>query len=559
MEDIWLKSYPPGVPAKVDVDAYSSIAALFETAAATFGARAAFVNMGKAISYRELDRLSGCFASYLQNALHLQRGARVALMMPNILQYPIALFGVLRAGYTAVNCNPLYTTRELEHQLKDSGAEAIIILENFASVLAQIVDKTKVQHVIVTQLGDMLGGPKGTAVNFVVKFVKRMVPAWNIPGAVSFRSALRMGADRAWKPVNIGPDDIAFLQYTGGTTGVPKGATLSHRNMVANLQQAHAWLKPFLKEGRETIITALPLYHIFALTANCLTFIKIGATNVLIANPRDIAGLVRELAKHRFTVITGVNTLFNAMLNHPDFAKLDFSHLVVCLAGGMPLHRAVAERWKQVTGKALIEAYGLTETSPAAIVNPLNLPEYNGSIGLPLPSTEVAIRDDQGHDLPLGQSGELCVRGPQVMRGYWNRPDETAEVIMPDGFLRTGDIAVMDDCGYVRIIDRKKDMISVSGFKVFPNELEDVAGMHPGVLEAGAIGVPDARSGEAVKLVVVRKDPDLTCEDLLAFCRKNLTAYKVPRYIEFREELPKTPIGKVLRRSLREPLKQAER
>ncbi|MGP0094830.1 MAG: long-chain-fatty-acid--CoA ligase [Xanthobacteraceae bacterium] len=558
MEDIWLKSYPPGVPAKVDVNAYSSIGALFETAAATFGARAAYVNMGKAISYRELDRLSGCFAAYLQSVLHLQRGARVALMMPNILQYPVALFGVLRAGYTAVNCNPLYTPRELEHQLKDSGAEAIVILENFASVLAQIVGKTKVQGVIVTQLGDLLGAPKGTAVNFVVKFIKRMVPAWSIPGAVSFRQALRKGAGLALKPVNIGPDDIAFLQYTGGTTGVPKGAKLSHGNMVANLQQAHAWLKPFLKEGRETIITALPLYHIFALTANCLTFMKIGATNILITNPRDIPGLVHELAKHPFTVITGVNTLFNAMLNHPDFAKLDFSHLVVCMAGGMPLHRAVAERWKQVTGKTLVEAYGLTETSPAAIVNPLNLPEYNGAIGLPLPSTEVTIRDDQGLDLPMGQAGELCVRGPQVMRGYWNRPNETAEVMMSDGFLRTGDIAVMDDSGFFRIVDRKKDMISVSGFKVFPNELEDVAAMHPGVLEAGAIGVPDARSGEAVKLVVVRKDPGLTSEDLLAFCRKNLTSYKVPRYIEFREELPKTPIGKVLRRSLREPLNPAE-
>ncbi|MGA9082672.1 MAG: AMP-binding protein [Pseudolabrys sp.] len=553
MELIWLRSYPPGVPATVDVGAYRSIGELFDASVAAYAARAAYVNMGTAITYRELDQLTRCFAGYLQETLKLSQGTRVALMMPNILQYPVSLFGALRAGYTVVNCNPLYTPRELEHQLKDSGAEAIVILANFASTLAQVVARTAVKHVIVTQLGDMLGFPKRTAVNFVVRFIKRMVPTWHIPGALSFRSALRQAAGGEWKPADVRPDDIAFLQYTGGTTGVPKGAMLSHGNMVANLQQAHAWLKSFLEEGRETIITPLPLYHVFALTANCLVFLKIGATNVLVTNPRDIPRFVKELARHPFTVITGVNTLYNALLNDPDFAKLDFSRLKLCLGGGTAIRESVAERWKQVTGRPLIEAYGLTETSPAVTVNPLNLPEYNGSIGLPLPSTEIAIRDDQGHDLPVGEAGELCVRGPQVMKGYWQRPDETAEVMMADGFLRTGDIAVVNEAGYVRIIDRKKDMISVSGFKVSPNELEEVAGLHPGVLEAGAVGVPDARTGEAVKLVVVRKDPALTSDDLLAFCRKNLTGYKVPRYIEFRENLPKTPIGKILRRALREP------
>jgi long-chain acyl-CoA synthetase len=553
MELIWLRSYPPGVPATVDVGAYRSVGELFDASVAAYAARAAYVNMGTAITYRQLDRLTRCFAGYLQETLKLPQGTRVALMMPNILQYPVALFGALRAGYTVVNCNPLYTPRELEHQLQDSGAEAIVILANFASTLAQVVARTAVKHVIVTQLGDLLGFPKRTMVNFVVRFIKRMVPAWHIPGALSFRSALRQAAGGEWKPADVRPDDIAFLQYTGGTTGVPKGAMLSHANLVANLQQAHAWLKSFLEEGRETIITPLPLYHVYALTVNCLVFLKIGATNVLITNPRDIPRFVKELARHPFTVISGVNTLYNALLNDPHFAKLDFSRLKFCLGGGMAIRASVAQRWKQVTGRPLTEGYGLTETSPLVTANPLNLPEYNGSIGLPLPSTEIAIRDDQGHDLPVGEAGELCVRGPQVMKGYWRRPDEDAEVMMADGFIRTGDIAVVDEAGYVRIIDRKKDLISVSGFKVSPNELEEVAGMHPGVLEAGAVGVPDARSGEAVKLVVVRKDPALTSDDLLAFCRKNLTGYKVPRYIEFREDLPKTAIGKILRRALREP------
>jgi len=553
MERHWLKSYPTGIPATIDVSAYRSIGDVFDASVAAYAPRAAYVNMGSAISYRELDQLTRYFAGYLQQALKLAPGARVALMMPNILQYPVAMFAALRAGYTVVNCNPLYTPRELEHQLNDSGAETIVILANFASTLAQIVGKTAVKHVIVTELGDLFRFPKRVMVNFVVRRIKRMVPAWDIPGAVSFRSALRQGEATDWTPAEVRPDDIAFLQYTGGTTGTPKGAMLSHANMVANLQQAHAWLKSFLEEGRETIITPLPLYHVFALTANCLVFLKIGATNVLITNPRDIPAFVKELARHPFTVITGVNTLYNALLNHPDFAKLDFSRLKLCLGGGMAIHKSVAERWKEVTGRTLIEAYGLTETSPAVTVNPLNLPEYNGSIGLPLPSTEITVRDEQGRDLPVGEAGELCVRGPQVMKGYWQRPDETAEVMMPDGFLRTGDMAMVDDAGYVRIIDRKKDLISVSGFKVFPNELEEVADLHPGVLEAGAVGVPDPRSGEAVKLVVVKKDPALTAEELLAFCRKNLTAYKVPRHIEFRDKLPKTPIGKILRRELRKP------
>jgi len=557
MEPIWIKSYPAGVPAKVNVDEYRSLCDVFDTSVRKFAAQPAFVNMGTAITYARLDQLSGWFAAYLQYVLKLPRGARVALMMPNLLQYPVAMFGALRGGYTVVNCNPLYSPRELEYQLNDSGAEAIVVVENFAHVLAEVVAKTKVKHVITTQLGDLLDFPKRHVVNFVVKYIKRLVPAVRLSGAVSFRHALALGRRQAWKPADIGPDDIAFLQYTGGTTGVPKGAMLTHRNLVANLQQAHAWLKNVLEERREIVITPLPLYHIFALTANCLTFFKIGAKNVLITNPRDIPGFVKELGKHRFTVITGVNTLYNALLNNPDFAKLDFSGLRLSLAGGMAVHRSVAERWKQVTGKALVEAYGLSETSPAVTVNPLDLTEYNGSIGLPIPSTEIAIRDDAGNDLPPGQAGELCVRGPQVMKGYWQHPAETAKVLMPDGFLRTGDIAVVDERGFVRIVDRKKDMIIVSGFKVFPNEIEDVVSLHPGVLEVGAVGLSDAIFGEVVKIVVVRRDPNLDADELIAHCRKHLTGYKIPRHVEFRQELVKTNIGKILRRALREEVRQA--
>ena len=553
MEKIWLQSYMPGVPAEVDVDAYASLADLFARSTQAFAQRTAYINMGRALSYAELDRHSRDFAAYCQTVLKLPQGARIALMMPNLLQYPVALFGALRAGYTVVNCNPLYTARELEHQLQDAGAEAIIIVENFAHVLQEVLPRTALKHVVVTGLGDMLGWPKSLLVNFVVRHVRKMVPGWQLPTAISFKQMLAAGRQATLQPVTIAPDDNAFLQYTGGTTGVAKGAMLTHRNIIANLQQAHAWLSPVLKpDGSELIITALPLYHIFALTANCLTFLKIGATNVLITNPRDIPGFVKELGQYRFTCFTGVNTLFNALLNHADFAQLDFSALRVSLGGGMAVQKAVAEKWKQVTGKPLIEAYGLTETSPAATINPLDLAEYNGSIGLPISSTEVAIRADDGSYLPVGSVGEICVRGPQVMKGYWNRPQETAKVLLSDGFLLTGDMGVMDEQGFVRIVDRKKDMILVSGFNVYPNEIEDVVALHPGVLEVAAIGVPDEHSNEAVMIFVVKKDPALTAEALIQHCRAHLTGYKIPRHVEFREELPKTNVGKILRRALRD-------
>ena len=552
MDKIWLQSYPPGVPAEIDLEEFASVGELFERSCGKYGDRGAFLNMGKSLSYAELERLSGHFGAYLQQVLRLPPGSRIALMMPNVLQYPIAMFGALRAGYTVVNCNPLYTARELEHQLKDSGAEAIVIVENFVHTLQEALPRTAIRQVLVTGLGDQLGFLKGLLVNLVVRHVKKMVPPWSVPGHVRFSDALSQGAAHRLEPVKVTHDDIAFLQYTGGTTGVAKGAMLTHRNIIANLQQAHAWIKPFLHEGEEVIITALPLYHIFSLTANCLTFFKIGATNVLITNPRDIPGFVEELGKHRFTAITGVNTLFNALLHNAEFAKLDFSALRISLGGGMAVQQAVAEKWAAVTGKPLVEAYGLTETSPAVCINPLDLPAFNHSIGLPISSTEVVVRDDDGIDLPVGQPGELCVRGPQVMKGYWNRPDETARAIMQDGFLKTGDVAVMDEKGFLRIVDRKKDMILISGFNVYPNEVEDVVVSHSGVIEAAVIGVPDERSGEAVKAFVVRKDPNLTKEALIAYCRENLTAYKVPHLIEFRDELPKTNVGKILRRALRD-------
>ena len=552
MEKIWLKSYPPGVPAEIDVNEFRSLGDLFDRSVKRFADKTAYICMGKSMTYAELDALSARFGAFLQSELGLPSGARVALMMPNVLQYPIAMFGALRAGYTIVNVNPLYTARELEHQLKDSGAEAIVILENFAHTLEQVRAQVPIRHVIVTSLGELLGFPKGAIVNFVVRRVRKLVPPWTLDGHLSFGDALARGAAHALQPVEVGHEDAAFLQYTGGTTGVAKGAVLTHRNIVANLQQAHAWISPVVTEGREIIITALPLYHIFSLTANCLTFIKIGATNVLIPNPRDIPGFIKELAKHRFTVITGVNTLFNALLNNPEFAKLDFSSLRVALGGGMAVQQAVAEKWKKITGVALVEAYGLTETSPAVTINPLDLKAFNHSIGLPISSTEVSIRDDDGIEQAIGQRGELCVRGPQVTPGYWNRPEETRRVFTADGFLRTGDIAVMDDKGFVTLVDRKKDMILVSGFNVYPNEVEDIVANHPGVLEVAAIGVPDERSGEAVKVFVVRKDPALTAEALIAHCRENLTGYKVPHHVEFRDELPKSNVGKILRRELRE-------
>jgi long-chain acyl-CoA synthetase len=551
VEKIWLKSYPPGIPAEIDTSEFRSLGDLFERSVARFADKAAYHCMGKSITYCELDALSARFGAYLQSELKLPRGARVALMMPNVLQYPVALFGTLRAGYTVVNVNPLYTARELEHQLKDSGAEAIVILENFAHTLDHVRANVPIKHMVVTSLGEMLGLVKGAIVDLVVRKVRKLVPAWRLDGHVRFSAALKRGGAHALKPAAVGHDDIAFLQYTGGTTGVAKGAMLTHRNIIANLQQAHAWIAPYVGEGREVIITALPLYHIFSLTANCLTFLKIGANNVLIPNPRDIPGFVKELGQHRFTVITGVNTLFNALLNNAEFAKLDFSALRVTLGGGMAVQQAVAEKWKKVTGVPLVEAYGLTETSPAVTINPLDLAEFNHSIGLPISSTEVSIRDDEGNEQGIGQRGELCVRGPQVTPGYWQRAEETARVFTPDGFLRTGDIATIDERGFVKLVDRKKDMILVSGFNVYPNEIEDVVAGHPGVLEVAAVGVPDERSGEVVKVFVVRKDPGLTVEALIAYCRENLTGYKVPHHVEFRDELPKSNVGKILRRELR--------
>ncbi|MDY0073446.1 MAG: AMP-binding protein [Thauera sp.] len=552
MDRIWLQSYPPGVPAEVDLDEFSSLNDLFERGVARFAERTAYVCMGASLSYAELDRLSARFAAYLQSELKLAPGTRVALMMPNMLQYPVALFGTLRAGCIVVNVNPLYTARELQHQLADSGAEAIVVVENFAHTFARIREQTAIRHVIVTSLGELLGFPKGLLVNFVVRHVRKMVPAWQLPGAVPFRRVLARGARHRLQPCSLGHEDVAFLQYTGGTTGLAKGAVLTHGNIIANLQQAHAWIRPFLHEGEELIITALPLYHIFSLTANCLTFFKLGAVNVLITNPRDIPGFVKELGKHRFTAITGVNTLFNALLNHPDFARLDFSHLRVALGGGMAVQKSVAERWREVTGIALVEAYGLTETSPAVTINPLDLAEFNHSIGLPVPSTDISIRDDEDRELPPGQRGELCVRGPQVTAAYWQRPDETQRAFTADGFLRTGDIAVINEQGFITLVDRKKDVILVSGFNVYPNEVEDIIAEHPGVLEVAVVGVADAHSGEAVKAFVVRKDPKLNEALLIAHCKRSLTAYKVPTQFEFRSELPKSNVGKILRRELRD-------
>ena len=555
MERIWLKSYPPGVPADIDPSEYTSLVEMFDRAVQQFAARPAFHSMGRTISYSELERLSREFGAWLQ-AKGLGRGARVAIMLPNCLQYPIAMFGALRAGCTVVNVNPLYTARELEHQLRDSGAEAIVILENFAAVLQQVRARTPLKHILITSLGEMLG-LKGVVVNLVVRRVKKMVPPFELPGAVRFKAALAEASARRLDAPSLGHEDIAFLQYTGGTTGVSKGAILLHRNIIAALLQYRAWLGPAIGVERPVIITALPLYHIFSLTVNCLVMMFVGGENVLITNPRDIAGFVKELAKHKYSMITGVNTLFNALLNHPDFAKLDFSHLKLALGGGMAVQKAVAERWKQVTGTALIEGYGLTETAPSATANPLNSTEYTGSIGVPMSSTEVELRDDNDRSVPLGQPGEICIRGPQVMKGYWQRPDETAKVLGQDGFLHTGDIGIMDDKGFVRIVDRKKDMILVSGFNVYPNEIEQVVATHPGVLECAVIGVPDEHSGEVPKVYVVRKDPQLTEQDVLEHCRKELTGYKRPKYVEFRSELPKTNVGKILRRALREEKKAA--
>jgi long-chain acyl-CoA synthetase len=552
----WLAHYPEGVPAQIDTNQYASVAAVVEEAFERFRQRPAFASFGKQLSYGQIDELSRQFAGYLTGVLKLNKGDRVAIMMPNVLQYPIALFGALRAGMVVVNTNPMYTARELKHQLEDAGAKAIVVLDNFAATLQQVLAETEVKHVITTGIGDLLG-LKGVAINFVLKNVKKMVPPYSIPHAVRFRDALSQGASHPLPKVQLSHDDIAFLQYTGGTTGVAKGAMLTHGNMVANMMQAGAWIGANAKPGEEVIITALPLYHIFSLTANGLVFMRLGGLNWLITNPRDMPGFVKELKKSNFTALTGVNTLFNGLLNTPGFAELDFSRLHLSLGGGMAVQRAVAERWKKVTGCTLVEAYGLTETSPAACINPLDLKDYNSSIGLPIPSTDVAIWSEENQPLPIGEVGELMVRGPQVMKGYWQRPEETAKVLGSDGWLHTGDIARMDESGYVYIVDRKKDMILVSGFNVYPNEVEDVVMQHPGVAEVAAVGIPDEHSGEVVKLFVVRKDPNLTVEDLKKFCHDNLTGYKRPKLIEFRDSLPKSNVGKILRRELRDEKKPA--
>jgi long-chain acyl-CoA synthetase len=558
MEKVWLKSYPPGVPAEIDASRYASIRHILEESCARFADKPAFTCMDRTITFGELDRLSRSFGSWLQNVAGLPKGARVAIMMPNCLQYPVALFGALPAGYVVVNCNPLYTPRELEHQLDDSGAEAIVILENFCRTLQQVIGHTKVKHVVTSQLGDMLGFPKSALVNFVVKKVKKMVPEWSIPGTVAFKSTLSAGAGHPLAQPELTHDDLAFLQYTGGTTGVSKGAMLTHGNIVSNLLQVSAWWGSKLREGQEIIITALPLYHIFALTGNCLAFMKTGAQNILIVNPRDIPKFVEELKKYPFTAFTGVNTLFNALLNAPGFKDLDFRPLRMALGGGMAVQRAVAERWKEVTGKPLYEAYGLTETSPGACINPfVEGFEYNGTCGLPISSTTVTIRDDDARILPIGETGEICIAGPQVMKGYWNRPDETAKVMTSDGAFRTGDIGFMNPEGYVKIVDRKKDMILVSGFNVYPNEVEDVLAMLPGVMEVCAVAAPDERSGEVVRVAIVKKDPALTREQVVEHCKQHLTGYKCPKIIEFWKELPKTNVGKVLRREVKNKPVQA--
>jgi long-chain acyl-CoA synthetase len=554
MERIWHKSYPAGVPAEIEVDGVTTLVSVVRDSCRRYADKTAYLSMGKSISYAELDGLTRDFAAWL-HANGLGKGDRIALMMPNLLQYPICLFGALRAGCIVVNCNPLYTAHELAHQLADSGARAIVVADNFAATVQKALHLAQpgsaVEHVLVTSIGEMLGPLKGRLVDFVIRRVKRMVPAWSLPGHVRLGDALRAGRQAPFTEVPLNQRDLACLQYTGGTTGVAKAAMLTHGNLVANLNQAHAWIKPMVKDGEECIVTALPLYHIFALTANCLTFMKIGASNLLIINPRDIAGLIKEMSKVPFSAFTGVNTLFNALLNHPDFAKLDFSRLRLTMGGGMAVQRAVADRWRAVTGKSLAQAYGLTETSPAVTVNPLDVKAFTGSIGLPVPSTDISIRNDEGEELGVGETGEICVRGPQVTQGYWNRPDETALVMYADGYLRTGDIGYVDQDGYVFLIDRKKDMILVSGFNVYPNEVEDAAALHPGVREVAAVGVPDERSGEVVKLYVIRKDPTLDAETLIAHCRTHLTGYKVPRQVEFRDDLPRTNVGKILRRELK--------
>ncbi len=552
MEKVWLKSYPTGVPENVDLDRYSSLAHMFDECAENYSHLPAFANMGTSLSYSELNIESLNFAAYLQTELGLKKGERVAIMLPNLLQFPVALFGVLRAGLVAVNINPLYTPRELSNYLNDSGAIVIVILENFADTLAEVIDDSSVEHVILTRVGDMLGFPKSLIANFVLKYVQHKIPEYALDNVIHFREVLAVGQQRQLvKPV-ITKDDLAFLQYTGGTTGLAKGAMLSHGNLLANILQAEAWFKPILEVRKEVVITALPLYHIFSLTANCFLFTQIGGLNYLITNPRDMKGFVKELRSVKFSVITGVNTLFNGLLNTDGFSNLDFSNLKVTLGGGMAVQEFVAQEWHQITGCVLAEAYGLTEASPAVTINPVDLEKYNGTIGLPIPNTEISIQDNDDKHLGVEEPGELCVRGPQVMKGYWNRPEETKGVLSEKGWLRTGDIATLDQQGFIRIVDRKKDMILVSGFNVYPNEIENVVAFHAGVLEVAAIGVDDEESGEVVKLFVVKKDESITEEVILEHCKERLTRYKWPKYLEFRDELPKSNVGKILRRALRE-------
>ncbi len=553
MDKIWLKEYPQGVPAEIDINEFPSLREFLEQSFSKYSSLPAFTNMGHSISFGELDEMSRYLGAWLQKNAGLAKGDAVAVMMPNVIQYAVAVAAILRAGLTVTNVNPLYTPRELEHQLKDSGAKAIIMVENFASTLQKVRHNTPIKTVVVTAIGDMLPVPKRHLVNFVIRKVKKMVPAWDIPDAVPFHKALKEGKWQTMDTPPLGHDDIAFLQYTGGTTGVAKGAMLTHRNIIANLLQARAWLSVTVVEGQSVVVTPLPLYHIFSLTANFFVFTLMGGNNILITNPRDLPGFVKELKKQKFTFITGVNTLFNGLLNTPGFDEVDFSHLRVTLGGGMAVQAAVAERWQQVTGKPLIQAYGLTETSPAASINPLTQKEFNGSIGVPISSTEFSIRDEDGNELGIGAVGEICIRGPQVMAGYWNRPDETDKVMLEGGWFRSGDMGRMDENGYIFIEDRKKDMILVSGFNVYPNEVEGVAVTHPAILEAAAVGIPDEKSGEMVKLFVVcREGQSVTEKELIAFCREGLTGYKVPRKVEFRKELPKTNVGKILRRALRD-------
>jgi len=564
MDKFWLKSYPQGVPSEVDFSKYHSLTQLLEESLKKYASQPAFICMGKSITFAELDAMSLKIAAWLQST-GLKKGARVALMMPNILQNPAVMIGVIRAGYTVVNANPLYVPRELEHQLKDSGAEAIFILENFASVLEQVISTTAIKHVIVASLGDLLGTLKGTVVNFVVRHVKKAVPAFSLPGSINFNQVICAGAKLSLRPVAFSMDDLAFLQYTGGTTGVSKGAMLTHRNIVANVIQAEAWFQPALEKHAEQksephqliMVCALPLYHIFALTVCALMGMRIGAVNLLIPNPRDMVGFIKELSKYKIDMFPAVNTLFNGLMHRPEFAQLDFSRLKVSMGGGMAVQKVVADRWLQITGNRICEGYGLSETSPIASANPVDGSGIQGTIGLPMPGTEIKIVDDDGIEMPLGQPGEIAIRGPQVMLGYWKNLSETAKVMASDGFFKTGDIGIMSESGYTTIVDRKKDMILVSGFNVYPNEIEAVVSMHPGVLECACVGVPDEHAGEAVKLFIVKKDPALTAEDILDYCKHELTGYKKPKYIEFRSELPKTNVGKILRRQLRDERKAA--